>query len=348
MKDKIKYIIPLISMTVVSGYLFYIFVNTPNFITKIIMLPFLICGIASVLKIFFLLIDKPQFSNLCNKVYGISFFTYVFGFLGYWCYLNILAGSYIALVFAIPFLIIAIKMMMKTLFKGKIDMPENKAVKKLNIINPITISSLLIGGALICGIVMLFFGIKGTYDLNKKIQGYQEVTGYFTDYDIYSSDEDGTTYKLIYSYNVDGKQYTVFTDYGTNVIPKDNSTKTIKYNPNNPEEAIVTGTNASMGLIFIGFMFVIIPTIMILIFISKNGCFDKLNIDLIGAIIGLTFAGLGFGILYMLTGTFSILEMFRTYSLVYLIPDLIIILFIVVGIYLLISSLFFRRKTERI
>ena len=30
-------------------------------------------------------------------------------------------------------------------------------------------------------------------------------------------------------YNVDGKQYTVFTDYGTNVIPKDNSTKTIKY-----------------------------------------------------------------------------------------------------------------------
>lgn len=103
-----------------------------------------------------------------------------------------------------------------------------------------------------------------------------------------------------------------------------------------------------MGLIFIGFMFVIIPTIMTLIFISKKGCFDKLNIDLIGAIIGLTFAGLGFGILYMLTGTFSILEMFRAYSLVYLIPDLIIILFIVVGIYLLISSLFFRRKTERI
>ena len=72
-KDKIKYIIPLISTTVVSGFLFYIFVNIPNFITKIIMLPFLICGIASVLKIFFLLIDKPQISNLFNKVYGISF-----------------------------------------------------------------------------------------------------------------------------------------------------------------------------------------------------------------------------------------------------------------------------------
>lgn len=307
MKDKIKYIIPLISTTVASGFLFYVFIITPNFITKIIILPFLVCGIASVLKIFFLLIDKPQISNLCNKVYVISFFTYVLGFLGYWCYLNILARSYIALVFAIPFLIIAIKMMMKTLFKGKIDMPENKEVKKLNIINSITISSLLIVGALICGIVMLFFGIKGTYNLNKKIQGYKEVNGYFIDYDIYSSDEDGTTYKLIYSYEVNGKQYTVATDYGTSIIPKDNSTKTIKYNPNNPEESIVTGTNASMGLIFIGFMFVIIPTIMILIFISKNGCFDKLNIDLIGAIIGLTFTGLGFGILYMLTGTFSIL-----------------------------------------
>ena len=32
-------------------------------------------------------------------------------------------------------------------------------------------------------------------------------------------DKDGTTYKLTYIYMVDGKEYSVTTDYGTNYIP---------------------------------------------------------------------------------------------------------------------------------
>ena len=57
----------------------------------------------------------------------------------------------------------------------------------------------LLSVSFICGIVMLFFGIKETTELGIKMKGYVETEGYLSDYAVYSSDDDGTTYRLIYA-----------------------------------------------------------------------------------------------------------------------------------------------------
>ena len=91
---------------------------------------------------------------------------------------------------------------------------------------------------------MMFFGIRDTYNLKNKTKNYITTTGYFNNYDVFDADEDGITYKLTYIYKVDGKEYSITTDYGTNYIPDENSSREIKYNPNNPKEAVITGTNS--------------------------------------------------------------------------------------------------------
>ena len=198
---------------------------------------------------------------------------------------------------------------------------------------------------MVIGVVMLYFGISGVYKLNNKTKDFKETTGYFTDYTIYSVDRDGTTYKLIYSYTVDGKQYTISSDFGTGTIPNKGSTKTIKYNPNNPRNAVIVGVNSQTFLIFIGLLFTFVPLIMILGFFR---IFDKvkLKVDLMGIFIGIFFSVMGLGIIYiyMLVGSFSILDMLSSYSN-YLVPCIISILFIIVGLFMIIKSIFFNKKT---
>lgn len=53
---------------------------------------------------------------------------------------------------------------------------------------------------------------------------------------------------------------------------------------------------------------------------------------------------MGLGIIYMLVGSFSILDMLSSYSN-YLVPCIISILFIIVGLFMIIKSIFFNKKT---
>ena len=158
-------------------------------------------------------------------------------------------------------------------------------------------------------------------------------------YEIYNSDEDGATYRLIYSYNVNDKQYTVSTDYGTNMIPKEGSTRVIKYNPANPSEAIILGGSSDMVLLLIGIMFTMIPIIMFMNISSKvKEKVEKLNFNLTSLLIGIVFLMIGLMALYMMTGTFSIIEIYKSFRLNYLIPYLILLMFIIVGSLLIINS----------
>ncbi len=95
-----------------------------------------------------------------------------------------------------------------------------KSEIKFNINFKTIVSSLLVCSALIIGIVCLYFGIKDTYKLNNITKEYSTTNGYFKDYDIYSKSKDGITYKLIYTYEVDGKEYTVATDYGIRIYTR--------------------------------------------------------------------------------------------------------------------------------
>lgn len=223
------------------------------------------------------------------------------------------------------------------LIRKKLLGKETKLFKKINFkqIFPYLFLSLFI----LIGIVMLYFGISNSFKNLSKTNNYVETIGYFDHYEIYNSDEDGATYRLIYSYNVNDKQYTVSTDYGTNMIPKEGSTRVIKYNPANPSEAIILGGSSEIVLLLIGIMFTMIPIIMFMNISSKiKEKLDNLNFNVTTLLIGIVFLMIGLMALYMMTGTFSIIEVYKSFRLNYLIPYLILLMFIIFGSLLIINS----------
>ena len=341
MKNKSIYIRKLVSSVIVTILLIYFMIKTPS--PKIIFVPFLICGISMIGKSISLIMEKKKYATIFDKSFIIGFLLFWFGFIIMWCYTSFKQGNPLQTIFSIPFWIAGIYIVKKKFVnkKEKTNNEKSKTKTKLNIDFRILISTLLVIIALLSGITMLFFGIRDTYKLNNKTKDYITTNGYYNDYDIFKSDEDGTTYKLTYIYTVDGKEYTVTTNYGTNYIPDKNSSREIKYNPNNPEEAIITGTNSKNGLIYAGAFFTFGSLTFILVALSVLGYFDKFKIDIVGAYIGLLFFIIGVGIILFQTGTTtSLIETIKSFGLWILIP----IMFVVVGIYQFIKSLLHKKK----
>lgn len=331
MNKKFGLIYKLVFELIFIVLLFYTFVTNNNFI-NLIFLPFIICLAGDVVKTIFLLKGDNINNSFFEKVYVIGFFSFVFLFLIIWTGLSILSKDYSLIIVSIPFWLISIFLVRKKLF-GK----ETKLFKKINFkqIFPYLFLSLFI----LIGIVMLYFGISNSFKNLSKTSNYVETIGYFVDYEIYNSDEDGTTYKLIYSYNVNNKEYTVSTDYGTNMIPKEGSSRTIKYNPSNPSEAIISGGSSEIVLLLIGIMFTMIPFVILINMSPKiKEKLDNLNFNVTTLLIGIVFLIIGLMALYMMTGTLSIIEIYKSFSLNYLIPYLILVIFIIVGILLIIGS----------
>lgn len=71
------------------------------------------------------------------------------------------------------------------------------------------------------------------------------------------------TYRLIYTYQVDGQEYTVSTDMGVGMVPEYGSVKEIQYNPKNPDDAFISGPNSHLFKIFFGLFFIAIPSFFI-------------------------------------------------------------------------------------
>lgn len=191
---------------------------------------------------------------------------------------------------------------------------------------------------------MLFFGIRGTYRLNKTTADYVVVDGYFSNYDVYNVDEeDGTTYRLIYTYTVDGVDYEVAADYGTGSIPDRGSIREVKYNPANPQESILTGTNGTNGLIYMGAFFTMGAIIFILAGCSSMGWFDKAKFDVMGLCIGMILTIMGIGVFMLQNGEHSsLMGTIRAMRFWILVP----IVFVIIGLLLTIKSLFDKRKEE--
>lgn len=205
----------------------------------------------------------------------------------------------------------------------------------------IIISCFLVFAVLVSGFLCLFIGIKDTYKFNQKTKNYVITEGYFKDYTVHSIDKEGTTYKLIYEYEVDGKKYMVSTDYGVEKIPSLNSMRKVKYDPNNYEKAVLVGTNRNNGLIYFGAFFILGGMVFVLIFLQIKGVFDKIKIDVIGTYMGVTFTIIGIGIILFQNGTTSsFIETVKMMGFWIFIP----LMFIIVGILLTIKSLFLQKS----
>lgn len=59
----------------------------------------------------------------------------------------------------------------------------------------------------IVGICLIYFGIKNQNELKEKSKDYLETEGYYTSYSTYGESD---THKLIYTYEVAGKEYNIF------------------------------------------------------------------------------------------------------------------------------------------
>lgn len=306
--------------------LIYFYINTSS--NKIFFIPFIICSILVLLRNIFLLFNKSKYIEFFNKFYTIIFFLFWGVFLIYWCYMNIVNKDYILLIYSIPFWLISIYIIKKKFLKIN--------NRKLNINWKIVISGFMVFIVFILGILMLFIGIKDTYKLNQKTKNYITTKGYYNDYEIYISDKDGTTYKLTYIYIVDGIEYEVSTDYGTNYIPDKNSVRDVKYNPDNPSKSMLVGLNNKKVLIYFGAFFVLGSIPFILVGLMMLGLFDKVKIDIIGTYVGFAFLIVGIGIVLIQNAeTMSLLETIKTMKLWIFIP----IMFIVVGVYQIVNCL---------
>lgn len=207
------------------------------------------------------------------------------------------------------------------------------------------ITAVLLGVCMLCGILLLGSGISGTVQANRETKGYKTAQGYLLDYKLYKKGEydpaqkerTSDTYTLIYSYTVDGKEYTVSTDYGTSFVPSIGSTKEIKYNPQNPQEAVVTGTNQNTAKIFGGLFFLVVPLVFLL---AMGGVLQKLSGKVINAGLGLLLIFIGYGALFMIAGTFSPGGIAACFASSFTLPLLIPLLLFAVGLLLLLKSLF--------
>ena len=129
-------------------------------------------------------------------------------------------------------------------------------------------------------------------------------------------------------------------NYGTNYIPDENSLREVKYNPNNPEQAILVGSNSKNGLIYAGTFFTFGALTFVIVGLSILGVFDKIKIDIVRTYIGCLFTIIGIGIVLLQNGTtMSFIETLKNMKLWILIP----IMFVVVGIHQLIQGL----KTQK-
>lgn len=203
----------------------------------------------------------------------------------------------------------------------------------------------LVGIAFLIGIFLLGFGIKNTLELNKKTENYAVTEGYLSDYELResgSSTDRSYSYYMTYSYVVDGQEYTVTTDYGSGSVPKMGSTKEIKYNPQNPEEAVIAGMNGSIIMIFLGVMFTLIPGVFVMIFLSNAGVFEKCPVRIFDLFIGLVPIVIGSGAFYLMADGFSLKAAFAAGGPFALIP----LLLIAAGVLIIVKSVFPKKALE--
>ena len=92
-----------------------IYIKTPN--GKIILIPFLLCGISYLGKYIALMVKNNRLALMFHKGYIFSFFLYWFGFLIYANYRSILDKEYSFILFSLIFWIVGIVFLKKALKK---------------------------------------------------------------------------------------------------------------------------------------------------------------------------------------------------------------------------------------
>ncbi|MBQ7874760.1 MAG: DUF3592 domain-containing protein [Oscillospiraceae bacterium] len=202
---------------------------------------------------------------------------------------------------------------------------------------------ILFASALLVGAVLLFFGIKESVAIAIKTKDWFDAPGYFRDYSIYNVNSDGeTTYRLKYVYYAGGAEYFIETDYGSEIIPEIDSVRTVLYEPENPENAVLKGGNSSAVYLYMGVLFTFAPIFMIICWLFVTGK-TKLNVKTLDFTAGLILFVVGELAIYLMGGSLWIGNALKAMGIVVLIPGLMV----AVGILQMIKTVFVSVKEKK-
>lgn len=343
MKKRI-FISNIIRAILILLLLIFVLIKNEQFSLRLIISSFMLMTICYIGKNVCILIHKPVGTKVFHKLFIIIFFLFGVGFLITWSYVWIKEKQYFPILFTIPLWVFEVYIFCKYLLGIKINPKEYKNQSKF--VFKAIVSCLLVCGVLIIGIACLIIGIKDTYYTNKNTKGYLTTIGYYKDYEIYDSHKENhdtktsTTYRLIYVYEIDGKEYSIKTDYGSGAIPSTISSREIRYNPNNPEEAVLLGTNRNNFLIYFGAFFLLGGMVFVLGFLYVLGAFDKIKVNILGLYVGIVCLIVGIGIIvFQFSELSSLIEVIKRMNFWIFIPTM----FIVIGLFQIIKCLFFER-----
>lgn len=86
---------------------------------RLMVLPFLICGIANFFEMLFYYLKKEKIAKVFNYIFKISFLIFIVGFLGFFIYYSIVNQEYLFLVMILIFIVITYLMLKDKFFKRK-------------------------------------------------------------------------------------------------------------------------------------------------------------------------------------------------------------------------------------
>lgn len=329
-KKQNLYVYAAIRSLFIFCFFIWAFTHNKNLASRLMLTPFMLCSLFSFAKNICFIRNKIKSADIFQKLFYISFLLFWFGLIGYAGYLFIANKVYIGLLFMVPFMLTGIYLVCKRVFHLKPEFINGTIVKKIPVF--------LVIGSLLIGISCLSYGIFRSNELYAGTKKYVTTVGYLTEYEKNTFDEEKNTYKLIYTYEVDGKEYKISTDYGVGIdfIPVLHSQREIKYEPDKPNNAILEGMNPYKFLIYFGTFFVLGASVFVISFLYVTGIFDKLSINIMELYLGIICIVIGFGmILFQKETSISLISAMRSLGIFMIIP----IIFTLSGIYLFIKAL---------
>ena len=175
---------------------------------------------------------------------------------------------------------------------------------------------LFLAAFFIAGAAVTFIGAKDIYVKNVLSRDWNEVEAVYAGSKPYRGKN--VKYFLYYSYVAGGSEYTVMTDYTNRTIPEQGSTKTIKYDPDNPANAVFAAHNANVPLFIAGLVFVAFPLVFIA-FMFRKVNISKILFGIIFAMFGFIFCytelSIVFGVIFTAAGIFIISDVIRPYAI---------------------------------
>lgn len=203
------------------------------------------------------------------------------------------------------------------------------------------------GFFILCGRILIFLGFGAQLKPSYDITGFHQTIGHFTHYLPAPSSTDKPAYFLVYSYCVDGKNYTATTDRSIGVIPREGSSTKIKFNPTDPSCRVIQSINQNHMMIFVGIIFTAIPGFLLYtIFRSYNPAEKSGRLNITGFFVNAVLIFIAFSGIYITVGTADPEEIIRFYKNHFSFSMLIPLFMILTGLIGCIGSVKGQSKSE--